>query len=87
MIVRRDIDESDFESKQEYLDELKAFNCPVDAPLYPWSKDENWWVIIGDSKQNKILAIKKITNMQTKASITQSLELDLENFKAGSYDL
>lgn len=85
--IRRDIDEEDFETHEEYLEELKSFACPVNAPYYPTKKDEVWWIIIGNPSKNKILAIKKITTMQNKASISQSLELDFENYQQGTYNL
>lgn len=31
------------------------------APLYPKSKTEAWWVVVGDKKKNTLLAIKRVT--------------------------
>lgn len=73
--IRRDIDEADFSSREEYLEELKIFAQPVDSRLYPLQKDENWWVLVGQPSTNRLLSIKKITNMQLKATITQTLAL------------
>lgn len=73
--VRRDIDEADFESREEYLEELKIFAQPVDARLYPKSKDENWWIVVGQPSSNRLVSIKKVTNMQKRASLSQSLPL------------
>lgn len=33
----------------------------VCAPLYPKSKTEAWWVVVGDKKKNTLLAIKRVT--------------------------
>ena len=45
--VKREIDEADYDSKEEYEEELQIFKTPVDAPLFPAVKDEIWWVVIG----------------------------------------
>ncbi|KAI3960834.1 hypothetical protein MKW92_027349 [Papaver armeniacum] len=34
---------------------------PVDAPRYPKAKEEGWWLVVGDSKTNKLLAIKRVS--------------------------
>lgn len=39
---------------------------PVDAPMFPGRKDENWWLVVGDPSANALLAIKRIT-LQRKA--------------------
>jgi pre-mRNA-splicing helicase BRR2 len=41
---------------------------PVIAPLYPQKRDENWWIIIGDTKTNTLLSIKRLT-LNKKAKI------------------
>ncbi|KAL0373040.1 UNVERIFIED_CONTAM: DExH-box ATP-dependent RNA helicase DExH12 [Sesamum calycinum] len=33
---------------------------PVDAPRYPKSKEEGWWLVVGDTKTNQLLAIKEL---------------------------
>ncbi|XP_050384241.1 DExH-box ATP-dependent RNA helicase DExH12-like [Argentina anserina] len=33
---------------------------PVDAPRYPRTKEEGWWLVVGDTKTNSLLAIKKV---------------------------
>lgn len=35
---------------------------------YPGRKDENWWLVVGDSKANTLLAIKRVA-LQRKARI------------------
>lgn len=71
LTARRDIDEADFETKEEYLEELKTFTAPVNAPYYPNRKEENWWLVIGAA--NKILGIKKITTLNKKPAVTVSM--------------
>ncbi|KAG4381969.1 hypothetical protein AAZX31_15G237500 [Glycine max] len=34
---------------------------PVDAPRYPKAKEEGWWLIVGDTKTNLLLAIKRVS--------------------------
>ncbi|KAM7481884.1 hypothetical protein LguiB_006467 [Lonicera macranthoides] len=33
---------------------------PVDAPRYPKAKEEGWWLVVGDTKSNQVLAIKRV---------------------------
>lgn len=34
---------------------------PVDAPRYPKAKEEGWWLVVGDTKTNLLLAIKRVS--------------------------
>ncbi|CAL0310752.1 unnamed protein product [Lupinus luteus] len=34
---------------------------PVDAPRYPKAKEEGWWLVVGDTKSNLLLAIKRVS--------------------------
>ncbi|KAK7324395.1 hypothetical protein VNO77_27931 [Canavalia gladiata] len=34
---------------------------PVDAPKYPKAKEEGWWLVVGDTKTNLLLAIKRVS--------------------------
>ncbi|KAF7817694.1 DExH-box ATP-dependent RNA helicase DExH12 [Senna tora] len=34
---------------------------PVDAPRYPKAKEEGWWLVVGDTKNNLLLAIKRVS--------------------------
>lgn len=63
----------------EREDELAG---PVLAPLYPQKREEYWWVVIGDTKTNTLLSIKRLT-LHQKAKI----KLDFTAPKSkGSYN-
>jgi pre-mRNA-splicing helicase BRR2 len=34
---------------------------PIMAPFFPQKRDENWWVVIGDTKTNTLVSIKRLT--------------------------
>ena len=40
----------------------------ADVRRFPGRKDENWWLVVGDSKANTLLAIKRVA-LQRKARI------------------
>lgn len=44
---------------------------PVIAPLFPQKREENWWVVLGDTKSNTLLSIKRLT-------LTQKAKLKLD---------
>ncbi|GJV19494.1 DExH-box ATP-dependent RNA helicase DExH12-like protein [Tanacetum coccineum] len=41
---------------------------PVDAPRYPRTKEEGWWLVVGDTKSDQLLAIKRVS-VQMKATV------------------
>ncbi|XP_076951911.1 DExH-box ATP-dependent RNA helicase DExH12-like [Bidens hawaiensis] len=41
---------------------------PVDGPRYPKSKEEGWWLVVGDTESNAVLAIKRV-NLQSKLRV------------------
>jgi pre-mRNA-splicing helicase BRR2 len=43
------------------LEREEEVSGPVMAPLFPQKRDENWWVVIGDTKSNTLLSIKRLT--------------------------
>ncbi|KAG7971339.1 hypothetical protein I3843_07G129200 [Carya illinoinensis] len=51
---------------------------PVDAPRYPKAKDEGWWLVVGDTKTNQLLAIKRVS-LQRKSKV----KLDFAPAEAG----
>lgn len=87
LTIKRDIDEADFESKEEYLQELKSVSRPVDASLYPSKKDEIWWVLIGDKTEDRVLSIKKINNVYNLAEINTSVAVDMDGYDQGAKEL
>ncbi|KAI9277671.1 Sec63 Brl domain-containing protein [Umbelopsis sp. AD052] len=55
---------------------------PVLAPYFPGTKDEGWWIIIGDSSSKTLLAIKRIT-LQKRLTV----KLDFVAPAAGHHNL
>jgi pre-mRNA-splicing helicase BRR2 len=53
---------------------------PVIAPFFPTKREEGWWVIVGDSKTNSLLSIKRLT-LQQKAKF----KLDFVAPRPGKY--
>ena len=53
---------------------------PVISPYFPTKREEGWWVVIGDSKSNTLLSIKRLT-LQQKARF----KLDFVAPRAGHY--
>jgi pre-mRNA-splicing helicase BRR2 len=41
-----------------------VFADPVYAQYYPGQKEEQWWIVVGRPKINKLLSIKKVTNFK-----------------------
>ncbi|XP_010537248.1 PREDICTED: DExH-box ATP-dependent RNA helicase DExH12 [Tarenaya hassleriana] len=41
---------------------------PVDAGRYPKTKEEGWWLVVGDTNTNQLLAIKRVS-LQRKARV------------------
>nr|KAG5691791.1 hypothetical protein BaRGS_003187 [Batillaria attramentaria] len=41
---------------------------PVIAPFFPQKREEGWWVVIGDPKNNSLLSIKRLS-LQQKAKV------------------
>ncbi|KAK3589739.1 hypothetical protein CHS0354_021060 [Potamilus streckersoni] len=50
------------------LDREDDVSGPVVAPFFPQKREEGWWVVIGDSKNNSLLSIKRLT-LQQKAKV------------------
>lgn len=78
MVLKRDIDEQDFETKEEFLAELSAFKTPVPTLDFPESKQESWWLVVGHPASQAVLSIKKVTTMHLHAKIQQTLTAQLD---------
>jgi len=46
----------------------------VYAKYYPKPKKEAWWLVIGDEKENTLLSIKRLSNLDKKAAVTLQFE-------------
>ena len=46
-------------------DDEEAQAGPVIAPFFPQRKDENWWLVLGETATNTLLAIKRLTTVQS----------------------
>ena len=55
----------------------------VAAPLYPGEKKENWWVVVGDTKTNTLMSVKRVA-LQHKQTV--KLEF-MAPEDAGEYEL
>lgn len=64
------------------LEEDEKPKMEVHAPFYPAAKTESYWLVVGDQRENTLLAIKKIT-VGTK--VETMLEFTLE--KPGEHEL
>ncbi len=65
------------EVRLEREDEITG---PVIAPFFPTKREEGWWVVIGDPKNNSLLSIKRLT-LQQKSKFM----LDFIGPKPGKY--
>ncbi|CAM9017925.1 unnamed protein product [Wickerhamomyces anomalus] len=55
----------------------------VVAPFYPFSKAENWWVVLGDSQTRQLYAIQKLALSKEE----QQVKLDFTIPRAGHHNL
>ena len=63
------INRPDIESEEE----LKLFASPAKAQYYPSLKEEQWWIVVGRPKLNKLYSIKKITNFKNVSQLQVKL--------------
>ncbi|CAN6842048.1 unnamed protein product [Brassica oleracea] len=49
----------------------------VDAPRYPKTKEEGWWLVVGDTKTNQLVAIKRVS-LQKKAKVKLDFQVPSE---------
>lgn len=48
---------------------------PVYAPKFPKEKEESWWVLLGDTSNNSLLAIKRLSFTKPQMSVNLLFEL------------
>ncbi|KAK9129134.1 hypothetical protein Sjap_009621 [Stephania japonica] len=56
----------------------------VDAPRYPKTKEEGWWVVVGDTKSNQLLAIKRVSlqrRLKVKLEFAAPTEVGEKSYK------
>ncbi|KAL9184266.1 hypothetical protein ACHAXT_002352 [Thalassiosira profunda] len=59
--LEREIDDED--EDEEEVDETQYGK--VAAPLFPKEKREGWWIVVGDTKTNSLLSLKRVTLQKT----------------------
>jgi len=75
--LEREIDEDEMD--EEALSQLGV----VSAPLFPGEKREGWWVVVGDTKTNSLLSLKRVNLVQK-----QKIKLEfIAPEEAGDYNL
>lgn len=63
--MEREVDNDDDDEDPEDVSQLGI----VSAPLFPKEKKEGCWIVVGDTKTNKLLSLKRV-NLQRKQKIT-----------------
>ncbi|XP_030492966.2 DExH-box ATP-dependent RNA helicase DExH12 [Cannabis sativa] len=56
---------------------------PVDAPRYPKAKEEGWWLVVGDTKSNSLIVIKRVSlqrKLKVKLDFTAPTEVGKKNY-------
>ncbi|CAH8267101.1 unnamed protein product [Arabidopsis lyrata] len=56
---------------------------PVESLRYPKTKEEGWWLVVGDTKTNQLLAIKRVSlqrNVKVKLAFTVPSELGEKSY-------
>ncbi|KAH0667231.1 hypothetical protein KY285_028437 [Solanum tuberosum] len=51
---------------------------PVIAPRYPGTKEQGWWLVVGDTMSNQLLAIKRVITLQRKSKVKLDLAAPAE---------
>merc|ERR1719253_2061538 len=67
--LEREVDEEDEED--ETFDETQLGK--VSAPLFPKEKRESWWIVVGDTKTNSLLSLKRVTLQRTQKLMLEFL--------------
>lgn len=75
--LEREIDEEDIEEE-----DLAGLGT-VSSALFPGEKKESWWVVVGDTKTNSLLAIKRVNLVHKQSVMLEFLAPE----EAGDYEL
>lgn len=62
---------------------LTSETGPVHAPRYPKPREEGWWLVIGDSSADRLLAIKRVAlqkRARLKLEFTAAAEAGMKNY-------
>ncbi|KAH0663456.1 hypothetical protein KY284_028387 [Solanum tuberosum] len=54
---------------KRYVERRRTEVGPVIAPRYPGTKEEGWWLVVGDTMSNQLLAIKRVITLQRKSKV------------------
>ena len=60
--LEREVDDDEDDDEEE-VDEAQFGQ--VQAPLFPKEKREGWWIVVGDTKTNSLLSLKRVTLQRT----------------------
>ncbi|KAK9466803.1 Sec63 Brl domain-containing protein [Lipomyces arxii] len=69
--------------EREVEDDNDTVDLSVHAPFYPFSKLENWWLVVGEPSTKQLLAIKRVTISKA----TQKTRLEFVVPSAGKHEL
>jgi len=76
--LEREVDDDD---EEEEVDETQLGK--VAAPLFPKEKSEGWWIVVGDTKTNSLLSLKRVTLKRTSKIMLEFMAPE----EAGDYNL
>ena len=65
---------------EEGEDDEEDLSLKVYAPYYPKDKDEQWWLIIADERNNRLLSIKRV-----QPKLAQQLEITFTPSETGNF--
>jgi pre-mRNA-splicing helicase BRR2 len=75
--LEREVDEED----EDEIDETEMGK--VAAPLFPNEKREGWWIVIGDTKTNSLLSLKRVNLQRRQKTMLEFMAPD----EPGDYNL
>lgn len=77
VVLEREIDEDDMDD-----DDVAQLGV-VSAPLFPVEKREGWWVVVGDTKTNTLMSLKRVSLLQKQKVLLEFIAPE----EAGDYNL